>query len=426
MTEKKRTRRQFLKIAGVAGVAVVVGGAALYELTKPPTQLNSTQVMSSQVVSSQVSSTTAGPVIIGGPIPLTGPDAWYGPLTTDSATLAIKQWNAKGGLNGRQFTYVSEDGECQLPEGLLATQKLVEVDHVDILCGGTCSAVALGTGDYLQQANKILVCDGASNPLVSEKSGVGGWTNMFTQYPRDDERMQIFASYLLNTRGYKTFSVISLDDPYARGVEGYLATAVKAAGGTILSSDFYTPGTTDFTSDITKIKGLAPDCFFVNVIGVSDGVLIFTQARQQGLNTIVPSDHWASGCCTVNSDGVKLAGAATMEGITEIEPFLTTPLAPETVTFTNMYSAAYPTQPLTGDSVLEYYAVYIACQAITQAGTTDTDTVRATMQSPDFTWDYLGYNVHFDSHNHAHLPLFIKKCTNGQIVAIQVVQPPPI
>jgi ABC-type branched-subunit amino acid transport system substrate-binding protein len=75
------------------------------------------------------------PIKIGILADLTGPFTTYGTSLANSAQLAIKEINAKGGIAGRQITVIVEDTQTDVSATVDKARKLVQSDKVDLVMG---------------------------------------------------------------------------------------------------------------------------------------------------------------------------------------------------------------------------------------------------------------------------------------------------
>ncbi|MGE0340678.1 MAG: ABC transporter substrate-binding protein, partial [Xanthobacteraceae bacterium] len=80
---------------------------------------------------------------IGFPSPLTGPFGAEARDQVRSAELAVKQFNAAGGLNGRKAELLVRDDKLNAGEAATRTLELIEKDRVHAVVGALSSAVQL-------------------------------------------------------------------------------------------------------------------------------------------------------------------------------------------------------------------------------------------------------------------------------------------
>ena len=72
----------------------------------------------------------AEPLKLGLLAPLSGSVPTFGQSTKEGAELAVKEWNAKGGVLGRQIELIVEDSQCEADPAVNAANKLIDQDGV--------------------------------------------------------------------------------------------------------------------------------------------------------------------------------------------------------------------------------------------------------------------------------------------------------
>ena len=111
------TRRQFLARTGV--VAAGLTAFQLSEFLSAP----------------HLKAFSGPPILIGNVEPLSGPYADSGQDEMEGAMLANEEWNAKGGVLGREIKMITEDAPSNPGIGVQKTIKLIKKDNVHFLPG---------------------------------------------------------------------------------------------------------------------------------------------------------------------------------------------------------------------------------------------------------------------------------------------------
>ncbi|HEY4475656.1 MAG TPA: ABC transporter substrate-binding protein, partial [Candidatus Paceibacterota bacterium] len=114
----------------------------------------------------QVDSGT-GPIKLGVIQGLTGDIASIGMGEVRAIQVALAEINKNGGINGRQLEIVTEDGKCDPQAGGTAAQKLVSIDKVMVIIGGTCSGETLAAATITEPAKVILISSSATSPKIT-------------------------------------------------------------------------------------------------------------------------------------------------------------------------------------------------------------------------------------------------------------------
>ena len=295
---------------------------------------------------------------IGVPVPLSGGNAKMGNDISQAATLAVEEWNAKGGVLGRKIEIMAFDDACDAQQSVTAAHKLVDGGVVAV-AGGYCSSAAIPASAVYHDAGVAFVADASSNPKLTDQ----GFENVFRVIGRDDQQGPYAAGFMVNTLKAKKIAIIHDNTLYAKG----LADATKAAlegkpGVQVVFFDAVTPGEKDFSAVLTKVKSLSPDVTYYTGY-YPEGGLIAKQFKDLG----VPGKFMAG---DANNDPtfISEAGPAS-EGV-----FVTsTPLPQDQSTaksFIDRYKKRWNQDP--GPySALEYDAVNVVINAIKQSGSTD-------------------------------------------------------
>lgn len=107
-----------------------------------------------------------GPVALGALLPLSGPLAQFGPQIAAAQKAVIDEVNAAGGVLGRQIAYYPEDDQNVPDTGLLATRKLIGVDHVSAIMGNLNSAVTAAMMPVAWENKVMVLAVAGSDSLV--------------------------------------------------------------------------------------------------------------------------------------------------------------------------------------------------------------------------------------------------------------------
>ena len=295
---------------------------------------------------------------IGVPVPLSGGNAKMGDDIAKAATLAVEEWNAKGGVLGRKLEIVSFDDACDAQASVTAAHKLVDGGVVAV-AGGYCSSAAIPASAVYHDAGVAFVADASSNPKLTDQ----GFENVFRVIGRDDQQGPYAAGFMMGTLKAKKIAIIHDNTLYAKG----LADATKAAldgkpGVQVVFFDAVTPGEKDFSAVLTKVKSLTPDVTYYTGY-YPEGGLIAKQFKDLGV-----SGKFMAGDANNDPTFISEAGPAS-EGV-----YVTsTPLPQDQSTakaFIDRYKKRWNRDP--GPySALEYDAVNVVINAIKQSGSTD-------------------------------------------------------
>jgi len=247
--------------------------------------------------------TTAGdPVLkIGFIGMLAGKYQNYGVDAKDGVQLAIEQANAAGGVtfNGTKYTFSldSQDDNADATQGVQAAQKLVD-DGVVAVIGGIFSTATIAESKIFSDNGITQISPSATNPKYTAQ----GFKTAFRVIGNDVAQGKANGDFLIKTLGCKNVAVIDDKSTYGQGLADQVNTEVPVAGGTVIDREHVDQAASDFTAQLTTIKGKNPDAIFYGGYSAQAGPLT-QQAHKLGLNVpIVMGD----GC--QDSDYTKLAG----------------------------------------------------------------------------------------------------------------------
>jgi branched-chain amino acid transport system substrate-binding protein len=307
--------------------------------------------------------------------PLSGDVATFGASTRDGALLAIEEWNAKGGVLGRQIEAVVEDSQCEAEPAASAANKVISQDQVKFIIGEVCSKASIPVSE-IATANKVVqISPTSTNPKVTIDEAGNAKPTVFRACFIDPFQGTVGAKFALDELGAKTAAVL-LDqgNDYVRGLAEFFRDAFEAGGGKVVVWETYTAGDTDFTAILTKVKDANPDILYLPDYYSTVNV-IAAQANQMGIKAVkLGGDGW---------DSPKLDQVATAGGFFT-NHYSSEDTRPVVQDFVKRYQAKYGSVP-DALAALAYDAANILFMAIQQAETDDPVKVAQTMEKGKFS-----------------------------------------
>ncbi len=260
MTSRGITRRKFLKYSTV-GAAVTLGS-----LEGPWT----------------VKSRGEQPIKIGSVQSLTKTFSAKGTNQANGTSFAADEINAKGGVLGRKLEVVTADDESHPGPGKQKAIRLIEQEKVVMLTGCTSSAVGAAISAVaLEKKIPFFIQINYATTLTNELCN----RYTFRMCPNDTMWPRATVPWMLKNLG-KTWYFQVAD--YVAGQDNFKAAKeiIESQGGKIIGADFNPLGTTDFSSQLLKVKASKPE-----VIGVlewgSDNTNILKQIAEFGLDKLM-------------------------------------------------------------------------------------------------------------------------------------------
>jgi branched-chain amino acid transport system substrate-binding protein len=255
-----QSRRDFVKNAAIAG-GVVLGAPAFI----------------------RTPSEAAETLNIGVNEELTGVYAYPAKNEVRGMTMAVDDWNKKGGVLGRQIKLLVEDNQNNPGTAVEKARKSFEVDKVPVLIGTLNSANSQAVSNVAYQAGKPFIVSGGHTDTVTGTQC--HWTSFRTCHSTWAETHATGLS-IVKKFGKKWYYITP---DYAFGhslLDGYKAME-KQLGIQVVGSDLTPLGTTDFSAYLTKVLSAKPDCLIIMVQG-DDQINCLKQANSFGILKRIP------------------------------------------------------------------------------------------------------------------------------------------
>lgn len=215
--------------------------------------------------------------------PLTGPISHLGKDNERGAGLAVDEANELDlVIDGVpiQFRLLSEDDEANPQKATVVAQKLVDSNIVGVVGH-------LNSGTTIP-ASTIYFNSGI--PQVSPSATAITYTHQDYQtahrvMANDEQQGKVLGDYAVKTLGAMGIAIIDDRSAYGKGLADEFESAIKDAGGKILTREFTDITKTDFTAILTKIKGLNPDLIFYGGMDSQAGPMM-KQIKNLGLTSL--------------------------------------------------------------------------------------------------------------------------------------------
>ncbi len=293
--------------------------------------------------------------------PMTGSWASEGQEMKQVLDLLAEEFNAKGGVMGKQVEVISEDDGGDPRTASLAAARLSTQGIVGVI-GTYGSAVTEATQNIYNEAKIPQIANGSTAIRLTEK----GLPMFFRTCPRDDEQAKV-AAQAIQKLGVKKLAILHDNSTYAKGLADETKALLLGKGVDIVFFDALTPKEQDYTTILTKMKAAQPDfVFFTGYYG--EGGLLLKQKKEMNWN--VP---FMGGDATNNPDLVKIAGKDAASGFY----FLSAPLPKDlpfeqAKAFLAAFAKKYGNPPSSVYAVLAGDGFRVLAYAIDQTKSTDT------------------------------------------------------
>jgi branched-chain amino acid transport system substrate-binding protein len=308
-----------------------------------------------------------------------GSDAQIGLTMMQGSQVAIDEWNAKGGVLGRQIETITLDDEGKPDKAVNVAQTLVD-DGVVAVLGHFNSGCSIPASRVYNQGKVLQISPGSTNPQYTEQ----GYPFAFRICGRDDQQGQVTGAFLHDTLKLNTIAILHNKTAYGEGLATEVKKTFEAKGGTVVVFDGIGQDDNDFSANVSKIKGSGAQAFFWGGMYGQGGPLC-VKMRQAGLN--IP---FVSGDGCFDQTLIDTVGAnATDVYLTFGQDYHNLPAA---APFLKKYNEKYGQEG--AYSAYGYDAANVYLTAVQQAQSTDSDKVAAAMKS--HTYDTILGKVEFD------------------------------
>ncbi len=199
---------------------------------------------------------TDNEIVIGLFGPLSGPLVAYGIDPVNAARMVYEDVNAKGGIHGRKIRLVIEDDKCTGSELVAVVKKLVTVDNVFLLHGGSCTLAIAAAQEYVQREKvPYVMLNAAGDNAVFPPTRY-----MFGSF---QGTQRVFASALsefaMKVLKAKRVAIIVHDDDYGKANLATAKSVIERMGGQVVAQERVPLNITDVTAPVLNMRAAKPD-----------------------------------------------------------------------------------------------------------------------------------------------------------------------
>jgi branched-chain amino acid transport system substrate-binding protein len=311
----------------------------------------------------------AGEIVVGCPYNLTGSLQSIDVPAKDGSLLAAKLLNASGGVLGKQLKLVVENGESDVTTVSNICKKMVDEDKVIALVGLTDTDYVRAGGQVAQEKGIPFIDVGGTAPIIAQ---IGDFMFML---PFGDNVQAAVEAEFAQEKGWKTAAMLVNDGmTYTKFLAQYFKEryTMDDIGGQVIKELTYKVGDTDFSSQVTEIKGLnpAPDVLMISA-GPEEIGTIVKQVREGGIETPI-----------LGGDGYDTPQLLELAGANARNVFFTThegiygDQSDAAKKFNDEYNKEYGKAPDSIFAALGYDGINLLADGITRANDTAGDKIR--------------------------------------------------
>jgi branched-chain amino acid transport system substrate-binding protein len=336
---------------------------------------------------------------IGTLSPLTGPYAQDGTDILQGVKTAVAVYGQLKGYD--KVEVVPGDSACDGGKATMAANKLIN-SGVNVVIGAYCSSATEPAQIPLMDAKIVQITPASTNERLTAK----GYKYFFRMPPRDDVQAWSTVQFLEKKMKTKTLALIDDKQTYTAGLTANITRFAKESGKVkIVAHEYITPGDSDFTAVLTKLKRVNPDVIYMSVYQ-PEGSKMIQQARKLGMTSDFVSED-----AVFHPKFLEVAGPAA-EGV--YLTFAQAPDTPERRQFIKTYKAMWKAKAVGSYAYYAYDAGMMALAAIEKAGTTSADPLQKTLRGN--TWSGVSGDIKFDKHGDRKLAHIVWLVKDNQFV----------
>ena len=234
--------------------------------------------------------------------PLTGDQAAFGEMLKNGATLAVEEWNAKGGVSvGKKKMKVDilwGDDRHDPREGVSIAHKFVNSGAAGIV-GHFNSSVSIPASTVYAEAGVVQITPASTNPKLTEQ----GFSTVFRVCGRDDQQGEVAANYIVDKLKLKRIAILHDKTTYGQGLADETKRFLEKRGVKPVFYSGVVQGDKDYTPVLTAAKQKNPELVYFGGIH-PEAILLVKQMRERlGMKA-----HFMSGDGIVTDEYYKIAG----------------------------------------------------------------------------------------------------------------------
>jgi branched-chain amino acid transport system substrate-binding protein len=341
-------------------------------------------------------------IIIASANPMTGNSKEFGSMKVKAIQLALEEANAAGGIQGRNIKLLVGDDASSPKEAHNLAEKIVTNQAVVAVLGHWNSASTMAARNVYNGAGIPVITDSVNKTITD-----GTTPYVFRIIPTDKAEAEGLGEYSFYQLGLKKMAIIYVNNDYGKGMKDYFREKLQRIGGEITAIEIFSEGrTTDFTSELYKIKYSKPDGIFIAGYS-SEAAFVVRQARGIGIDLpIIGTDG-------ISSEEFILLGKETVEGVRFNGFFYNGIQENGSEEFTKRFQDRYHKEP-DSYAALAYDSAQLLIQAMKKNGA-----------SREGIYNYLSKvenypgvtgRITFDQHHDVNRKMMILTIRNGKIV----------
>lgn len=343
------------------------------------------------------------PIRIGFLGEISGRSSQLGLAGRNGAQLAVEEFNASGGIDGRPVELVVADVSSSA-EATSAIQYLADSGAVAII-GPMTSASAVRAVPAADRIGITLI-----GPTVSTDILTGKDDSFLRIYPSNDNAAQTMAEAVSRRLDSPRVAVV-LDQSNAAHTETWyknFTSGVESLGGSVVAVETFVSGQgTDFTKIVERALDSSPNCVLI-LANSTDGAMVSQRLRLAGGDAQIIMSEWS-----VTADLIALGGSS-VEGLLYLDTFDRVSRSPEFTGFVREFEDRFG-EPIGFGTIHAYEAAQVVLEALAAGATRDSIRDYIIERS---VFEGLQGTISFDEFGDASREQYLSTVRNGRLVPV--------
>ena len=243
-------------------------------------------------------------ILVGTIQDFSGPLAGYGKQVRNGMLLRIEEVNEQGGVHGRRLKLAAEDDGYDPKKAVLAAQKLVNQDKIFIMAGHLGTAQNMAAMPVQFDKNVINFFPVTAAREMYEPFHKLKYAFAATYF----DQMRTTLPKMVKDKGAKKVCTIYQDDDFGLEVMRGAEAGLKTINMELAEKTSYKRGSTDFSSQVAKMKAANCDMVVLGTI-IRETIGTIAESRKTGFN---PTFFGSSAAYT---DLIHKLGGKAMDGM---------------------------------------------------------------------------------------------------------------
>jgi len=215
---------------------------------------------------------------IGFPVPLSGPYSWEANEQVRCAQIAVDQFNAAGGLEGRMAQLLVRDDRLRPAEAAMRTLELIEDEQAHFICGALSASVQLSV-NAVARARETIYMSISQSDAINESKDYSRYT--FHEALNPHMTAGAVGRYVFPRVG-KRVAFLVADYAYGYEMMRGFKRAGEALGIEVVAEVTHPIAVQDFSPFLPSIRDAKPDVLCLCNFG-NDQMHAIQQAADLGL-----------------------------------------------------------------------------------------------------------------------------------------------